>query len=71
VLTLMTTVAREEQRRGVRANAVVPTSVRTSANMQAMGDDGPYVERESVADVVAFLASALARNVNGQAIRLA
>jgi NAD(P)-dependent dehydrogenase (short-subunit alcohol dehydrogenase family) len=71
VLTLMQSVAREEQRHGVRANAVVPTSVRTSANVQAMGDDGPYVERESVADVVAFLASSLARNVNGQAIRLA
>ena len=71
VLTLMSTVAREEGRNGVRANAVVPTSVRTSSNVASMGDDGPYVERESVADVVAFLAGEQARNVNGQAIRLA
>jgi NAD(P)-dependent dehydrogenase (short-subunit alcohol dehydrogenase family) len=71
VLTLMNAVAREERPNGVRANAVVPTSVRTFANLEAMGDGGPYVERESVADVVAFLASPLARNVTGQAIRLA
>ena len=71
VLTLMATVAREERSHGVRANAVAPTSVRTAANVDAMGDDGPYVERESVADVVAFLASPLARNVSGQVITLA
>ena len=71
VLTLMRTVAREEARHGVRANAVVPTAVRTSSNVASMGEDSAYVERESVADVVAFLAGSLARNVNGQAIRLA
>jgi len=71
VLTLMTTVSREERPNGVRANAVVPTAVRTAANLTSMGNDGAYVERESVADVVAFLASPLARNVSGQAITLA
>ena len=35
-----------------------------------MGDKSEYVERESVADVVAFLASPLARNVSGQTITL-
>ena len=64
-------IAKEERANGVRANAVVPTQVRTAANIDAMGDDKAYVERESVADVVAFLASPLARNVTGQAITLA
>jgi NAD(P)-dependent dehydrogenase (short-subunit alcohol dehydrogenase family) len=36
-----------------------------------MGDKTDYVDRESVADVIAFLASALARNVSGQVITLA
>jgi enoyl-[acyl-carrier-protein] reductase (NADH) len=36
-----------------------------------MGDKTEYVERESVADVVAVLASPLARNVSGQVITLA
>ena len=71
VLTLMSAVAREERVNGVRANAVAPTQVRTAANIDAMGDDKAYVERESVADVVAFLASPLARNITGQTITLA
>lgn len=70
VLTLMSAVAHEERAAGVRANAVVPTQVRTAANVGAMGVDTVYVERESVADVVAFLASDLARNITGQAIVL-
>jgi NAD(P)-dependent dehydrogenase (short-subunit alcohol dehydrogenase family) len=36
-----------------------------------MGDKTDYVERDSVADVVAFLASPLARNVTGQVLTLA
>jgi NAD(P)-dependent dehydrogenase (short-subunit alcohol dehydrogenase family) len=36
-----------------------------------MGDKTDYVDRESVADVIAFLASALARNISGQVITLA
>ncbi|MES2522853.1 MAG: SDR family oxidoreductase [Gemmatimonadota bacterium] len=71
VLALMSAVAHEERDHGVRANAVVPVAVRTAANIDAMGDKTSYVERESVADVVAFLASPLARNVNGQALVLA
>lgn len=71
VLMLMNAVAHEERANGVRANAVAPTAVRTAANLDSMGDGKQYVERESVADVVAFLASPLARNVNGQVITLA
>lgn len=71
VLALMRAVAADEKANGVRANAVAPTSIRTATNMADMGDKKDYVERESVADVVAFLASDLARNITGQVITLA
>jgi 3-oxoacyl-[acyl-carrier protein] reductase len=70
VLALMTAVARDERPHGVRANAVAPVAVRTAANVSAMGDKDSYVERESVADVVCFLASPLARDVTGQTLVL-
>ncbi len=71
VLSLMRTVAEDERERGVRANAVAPTAIRTAANERSMRGRTQYVERESVADVVAFLASAQARNVTGQVLLLA
>lgn len=71
VLALMRAVAADERAHGVRANAVAPTQVRTAANIADMGADKDYVERDSVADVVAFLASPLARNISGQVITLA
>lgn len=71
VLSLMRTIAADERANGVRANAVAPTQVRTAANLADMGADKEYVERESVADVLAFLTSPLARNVSGQVIALA
>ena len=71
VLTLMRAVAAEEKPHGVRANAVAPTAVRTATNLASMGDKTEYVERESVADAIAFLVSPLARNVTGQVITLA
>lgn len=71
VLSLMRTVALDEKAHGVRANAVAPTAIRTTTNVADMGDTADYVERESVADVVAFLASPLARNVSGQVLVLA
>ena len=71
VLALMRAVASDERAHAVRANAVAPTQVRTAANINSMGADKDYVDRESVADVVAFLASPLARNVSGQVVTLA
>jgi len=70
VVALMRAVAAEEGAHGVRANAVAPAAIRTASNVTAMGGDARYVERESVADVVAFLASPMARNVTGQVITL-
>lgn len=70
VLALMQAVAQEERANGVRANAIAPTSIRTAANVGAMGADQAYVERESVADVVQWLCSDASRDVTGQTIRL-
>lgn len=70
VLALMQAVAQEERGNGVRANAIAPTSIRTAANVGAMGAEQAYVERESVADVVQWLCSDASRDVTGQAIRL-
>jgi 3-oxoacyl-[acyl-carrier protein] reductase len=70
VLALMQAVSQEERGAGVRANALAPTSIRTAANVSAMGGDQAYVERESVADAVQWLCSDAARDVTGQVIRL-
>ena len=70
VIALMRAVAADERSRGVRANAVALSAVRTTANVAAMGGDGPYVEREDVARVVRWLCSAEAGSVTGQVVRL-
>jgi NAD(P)-dependent dehydrogenase (short-subunit alcohol dehydrogenase family) len=70
VAALMQAVAQEERANGVRANALAPGSIRTAANVQSMGDDARYVEREHVAAAVVWLCSDEARAVTGQLIRL-
>ena len=69
VLALMQAVSQEERSNGVRANALAPTSIRTAANVSAMGADQAYVERESVADAVQWLSSDGSRDITGQVIR--
>jgi len=68
LVALMQSIAQEEAARGVRANALAPTSIRTAANLAAMGPDVAYVSREDVAKVVLWLCSEDARAVNGQLI---
>ena len=70
VVTLMESVAGEERSNGVRANAVAPSSIRTAANVAAMGDEIRYVEREEVAAVVTFLCSDAASAVSGVVVPL-
>ncbi|WP_284352744.1 SDR family NAD(P)-dependent oxidoreductase [Roseisolibacter agri] len=70
VLALMRAVAEDERAHGVRANAVAPTSIRTAANVAAMGDRADYVSREEVAASVLWLCSDAARAVTGQVLRL-
>jgi NAD(P)-dependent dehydrogenase (short-subunit alcohol dehydrogenase family) len=71
VTALMRAVAQEEKKNGIRANAIAPTVVRTGTNVESMGEKVVYVERESVAAVIAFLCSSEAVNITGQVIELA
>lgn len=68
VVALVRAVAEEERANGVRANAVAPSTIRTAANVAAMGESAAMVSREAVADVVCWLASDAARAVTGQLI---
>jgi NAD(P)-dependent dehydrogenase (short-subunit alcohol dehydrogenase family) len=70
VVTLMQAVAQEERANGIRSNALAPGAIRTAANVQSMGSDKRYVEREDVAAAVVWLCSDAARAVTGQVIRL-
>jgi NAD(P)-dependent dehydrogenase (short-subunit alcohol dehydrogenase family) len=70
VVALMRSLADEGREFGVRANALAPASIRTATNESVMGSDARYVEREEVADAVAFLCSAEAGAITGQVIRL-
>jgi NAD(P)-dependent dehydrogenase (short-subunit alcohol dehydrogenase family) len=71
VLALMRAVAQEERANGIRANALAPTAIRTGENLDSIGSNIAYVERESVAGVIAFLCSTDAVNITGQVIELA
>lgn len=70
VVALMRAVAQEEAEHGVRANALAPGAIRTSANVEAMGDTAHYVERDEVADTILFLVSDRARAISGQILQL-
>jgi NAD(P)-dependent dehydrogenase (short-subunit alcohol dehydrogenase family) len=70
VVTLMRSIAHEERKNGVRANAVAPTSIRTAANVGAMGENARYIEREQVAAVVTFLCSDAASAISGELLPL-
>jgi NAD(P)-dependent dehydrogenase (short-subunit alcohol dehydrogenase family) len=70
LVALMQAVAQEERANGVRSNALAPGAIRTAANMESMGADKRYVEREDVASAVGWLCSEEARAVTGQVIRL-
>lgn len=71
VITLMRAVAQEERDAGVRSNALAPTAIRTAANLESIGANARYVEREEVADAVLFLCFApAARAITGQVLQL-
>ena len=70
VITLMRAVAAEEKKAGVRANALAPQAIRTEANLSSMGTEKQYVDRETIAAWVLWLASAAAGPISGQVIRI-
>ena len=70
VATLMRSIAAEEGKNGVRANAVAPIAIRTAANVIAMGAGARYIEREQVASAVIFLCSDAASAITGELLPL-
>ena len=70
VVALMRSIAAEERKNGVRANAVAPIAIRTAANLTSMGADVRYIEREQVASAVAFLCSEAASAITGELVPL-
>jgi NAD(P)-dependent dehydrogenase (short-subunit alcohol dehydrogenase family) len=71
VVTLMRAVAQEEAAAGVRANALAPGAIRTASNINDLGPDSRFVEREAVADVVLYLCSDAGASISGQVVHLA
>jgi NAD(P)-dependent dehydrogenase (short-subunit alcohol dehydrogenase family) len=71
VLQLVRSIAQEEVKSGVRANAIAPTALRTAANLEAMGDGIRYVEREELAAVAVALCGPAFSRVTGQVFELA
>lgn len=64
------TLALELRDSGIRANAVLPSTIDTAANRRAMPDADParWVQPASIAKVVCWLASGEARDVSGAVI---
>lgn len=70
VIRLTESLAAEVKHDGVRVNAVLPGTIDTAANRNAMPDADPqqWVDPQALADVMLFLASPLARAVTGAAV---
>jgi NAD(P)-dependent dehydrogenase (short-subunit alcohol dehydrogenase family) len=70
VLRLTESQAAELRDHGITVNAVLPSTIDTPQNRKAMpdADPGTWVTPDSLADVIAFLASHGARDISGAAI---
>ena len=70
VITLTQALAQEVKAHGITVNAVLPSTMDTAANRAAMpdADRSGWVSTESVAEVIAYLASDAAAAVSGAAI---
>ena len=70
VVALARAVAAEVLEHGVRVNAILPSTLDTTANRAAMpkADPGKWVSLDSAAGVVAFLLSNAARDISGVAL---
>ncbi|MBC7925109.1 MAG: SDR family oxidoreductase [Bryobacteraceae bacterium] len=68
--SLVQTAAAELVPHGITVNAVLPGTIRTNANLEAMGADksSTWVEPSSIAQVIHHLASHAAANVSGALI---
>ena len=70
VLRLTETMAAELKHEGINVNCVLPGTIDTPQNRQAMpgADHSRWVAPEAIADVILFLASDAARAVSGAAV---
>lgn len=70
VVALAQATAAEVLEKGVRVNAVLPSTIDTAANRSAMpkADPGLWVAPASLAGVIGFLLSDAARDISGAAI---
>jgi len=70
VLRLTESMAAEYRMQGIHVNAIIPGTIDTPQNRAAMpdADFGKWVQPESLAGVIAFLASDLAQDVHGVAL---
>lgn len=70
VIALTQALAQEERPHGITVNAVLPSTMDTPANRQAMpdADRSTWVSTEAVADVIAYLASDSASTVSGACV---
>jgi len=70
VIRLTESMAAELKKQGIHVNCVLPSTIDTPQNREAMpkADPGKWVPPEAIADVILFLASDAARAVHGAAI---
>jgi NAD(P)-dependent dehydrogenase (short-subunit alcohol dehydrogenase family) len=70
VITLTETLAEENKHLGINVNCILPGTVDTPQNREAMPDQDhtPGSRRAALADVILFLASDAARCVTGAAV---
>jgi len=70
VIRLTESMSAELKDQGINVNCVIPGTIDTSANREAMpdADFSAWVAPESLADVILFLSSDAARDIHGTAI---
>ena len=70
LVSLIRTVAAENNDRGITANAILPGTIDTPANRKAMPQADPrtWVQPASIASLIIWLASAAGQDVTGAAI---
>ena len=70
VLRLTETMSAEYKSQGINVNCVIPGTIDTPQNRQAMpdADTAKWVKPESLAEVIYFLCSNKARDIHGAAI---
>jgi NAD(P)-dependent dehydrogenase (short-subunit alcohol dehydrogenase family) len=70
VIRLTESAAAEYRKQGININCILPGTIDTADNRQSMpdADFSKWVQPESLADVILFLCSDLARDINGAAV---